>query len=448
MRPIYDFMIIGGGILGLSSALELQKRYPGRSVVLLEKESGPAQHQTGRNSGVIHAGVYYRPGSLKAQFCKAGNQATREFCDQHAIPYDNCGKLLVATNAAELERMQALISRCAENELEIEVLDADQLKAREPNVEGVGAIYVPSTGIVDYGQICQKMAELFEAAGGEIRYDMAVESLETFHDRITAYCSNDRFQAHYLVVCAGLHSDRMVEMLGKEPEFRIIPFRGEYYQLAEQHNQIVNHLIYPIPDPSLPFLGVHLTRMIDGSVTVGPNAVLAFNREGYEKRDINLKYSLKMLAYPGLRKLVFRHFKASINELRNSLSKSGYLSLVQKYCPQLQLSDLQSWPAGIRAQAVRPDGSLVDDFLFEKTKRALVVCNAPSPAATSAIPIASHIVDQLEEMVSLPDPDAEQKRLDADEPLDINDDLDPDAEILVDDSDVVLTPDTKPAENR
>lgn len=446
MRPIYDFMIIGGGILGLASALELQKRYPGRSVVLLEKENGPAQHQTGRNSGVIHAGVYYKPGSLKAKFCKAGNAATKAFCDQHGIPWDGCGKLLVATDAVELKRMQALGERCAENELEIEVLDAEQLQQREPTIKGVGAIFVPSTGIVDYGRICQKMAELFQAAGGEIRYEMTVESLEPFHDRITAYCTGDRFQARYLVACAGLHSDRMVEMLGKTPEFRIIPFRGEYYQLASQHNDIVNHLIYPVPDPSLPFLGVHLTRMIDGSVTVGPNAVLAFNREGYEKGDISLKYSLKMLAYPGLRKLVFKHLKASVSELRNSLSKSGYLGLVRKYCPQLKTDDLQPWPSGIRAQAVRPDGSLVDDFLFEKTKRALVVCNAPSPAATSAMPIAEYIVEQLDEMVEFLAEDAEQYDEDAAAPLDLSDDLDADAEILVDDSDVELKPEARQAE--
>ncbi|MCV6589816.1 MAG: L-2-hydroxyglutarate oxidase [Marinobacterium sp.] len=402
MRPIYDFMVIGGGILGLASALELQKRYPERSVILLEKEEAPALHQTGRNSGVIHAGVYYTPGSLKARFCKAGNRAIRAFCDQHSLPYDNCGKLLVATTESELQRMQALVARCAENELEIEVLDQAQLQVREPNINGLGAIFVPSTGIVDYGRICRKMAELFEAAGGEIRYNMPVQSLETFQDRITAYCASDRFQARYMVACAGLQSDHMVTMLGTKPQFRIIPFRGEYYRLAEQHNRIVNHLIYPIPDPALPFLGVHLTRMIDGSVTVGPNAVLSFKREGYTRGAFSLKETVAMLRYAGLRKLVFRHLGASLNELRDSLSKRGYLSRVSKYCPQLMLGDLQEYPAGIRAQAVRADGSLVDDFLFEQTDRALVVCNAPSPAATSSLPIAEHIVSQLAERVKFP----------------------------------------------
>ncbi len=395
-KPIFDFLVIGGGILGMSTAMQLQQKHPGCSVVVLEKESEPAQHQTGRNSGVIHAGVYYKPGSLKAKFCKAGNQATKAFCDEHGISYDQCGKLLVATNPVELERMQALVERCAQNEIEIEVLDQAQLKAREPAIDGVGAIYVPSTGIVSYGEITRKMAELVQEKGGDVRFATEVEGLEEFHDRVTAYTSNGRFQARYLVACAGLHSDRMVEMLGKEPEFKIIPFRGEYYLLDEKHNQIVNHLIYPIPDPDLPFLGVHLTRMIDGTVTVGPNAVLAFQREGYKRSAISLKDTAEMLQYPGLLKLLRKHLRTSITELKNSLSKAGYLKLVQKYCPSLKLDDMKPYPAGIRAQAVSRDGKLVDDFLFVNTKRSLVVCNAPSPAATSAIPIGEHIIEKLE----------------------------------------------------
>jgi len=398
-KPLYDFMVIGGGILGMSTAMQLQQRYPGCSVLVLEKEAQPAQHQTGRNSGVIHAGVYYKPGSLKATFCKAGNQATKAFCDEHGIPYDECGKLLVATNALELERMQALIERCAENELEIEVLDAEQLKAREPNITGVGAIFVPSTGIVNYGEVTRKMAQIVDEQGGEIVFNTQVTGLEEFVDRVTAYTNNGRYQARYMVACTGVHSDRVVRMLRREPEFRIIPFRGEYYLLDEQHNQIVNHLIYPIPDPDLPFLGVHLTRMIDGTVTVGPNAVLAFKREGYTRSSISLKDTAEMLQYPGLRALLKRHFRASLNELKNSLSKSGYLKLVQKYCPSLTVSDLKPYPAGIRAQAVSLDGQLVDDFLFVNTTRSLVVCNAPSPAATSAIPIGAHIIDRLDRQI-------------------------------------------------
>jgi L-2-hydroxyglutarate oxidase len=398
-KKVYDFIVVGGGILGMSTAWQLQKKYPEKTVLVLEKESGAAQHQTGHNSGVIHAGVYYKPGSLKARFCKEGNKATKQFCQEHEIPFDECGKLLVATNAKELERMQALVTRCADNGIEIEVLDQEQLKQREPNVTGVGAIFVPSTGIVNYARITNKMAELLEQNDGAVLFDTEVTGLEEFADRVTVFTNNRRFQARYLVACSGLHSDSMVRMMGMKPEFRIIPFRGEYYLLKEQHNQIVNHLIYPIPDPELPFLGVHLTRMIDGTVTVGPNAVLAFKREGYKKTDISLRDSLAMFCFPGLFKVVFKHFKATLNELKNSISKSGYLKLVQKYCPTLQLQDMTEYPAGIRAQAVMRNGDVVDDFLFMHSGRCLAVCNAPSPAATSAIPIGAHIIEQLEERV-------------------------------------------------
>lgn len=397
---IHDFLVIGGGIIGMSTAWQLQQRYPGCSVRVLEKESSPAQHQTGHNSGVIHAGVYYKPGSLKAQFCKQGNVATKAFCQTHAIPFDECGKLLVATTPAELERMQALIGRCAENGIEIEVLDQAQLQEREPNITGIGAIFVPSTGIVSYTRITEKMAELISQQGGQVCFNTEVNGMEEFADRVTVYAGSKRFQAKYVVACSGLHSDRLVRMMGLKPDFRIIPFRGEYFLLKPQHNQIVKHLIYPIPDPELPFLGVHLTRMIDGTVTVGPNAVLAFKREGYRKRDISLKESGAILLYPGLVRLVFKHFKATLNELKNSLSKPGYLKLVQKYCPTLTLDDLSDYPSGIRAQAVTRKGEVVDDFLFMNSSRCLAVCNAPSPAATSAIPIGAHIIEQLDKLVS------------------------------------------------
>jgi len=400
-QEIYDFIVIGGGILGMSTAWQLQQKYPGRSVLVLEKESSAAQHQTGHNSGVIHAGVYYKPGSLKAKFCKDGNKATKAFCLENDIPFDQCGKLLVATDQAELERMQALITRCADNGIEIEVLDQQALKTKEPHIQGVGAIFVPSTGIVNYTQITQRMGDLVASAGGQIHFNTAVTGIEEFADRVTVYTEGKRFHSRYLVACAGLHSDRVVEMMGLEPDFRIIPFRGEYYQLSSKHNQIVNHLIYPIPNPDLPFLGVHLTRMIDGSVTVGPNAVLAFKREGYKKTDISLKDSFQMLTYPGMIKLLVKHFRASLSELKNSISKKGYLRLVQKYCPELTVNDLEAYPAGIRAQAVAKNGDVIDDFLFMNTSRSLAVCNAPSPAATSAIPIGKHIVEKVSLLVDL-----------------------------------------------
>lgn len=395
---MHDFIVIGGGILGLATARELQQRYPGKRVLVLEKEAGPARHQTGHNSGVIHAGVYYKPGSLKARFCKEGNAATKTFCREHGIPFDECGKLLVATNAIELERMQALIGRCAENELPIEVLDAEQLRAREPNIVGVGGIFVPSTGIVSYTRICEKMAEQVVAEGGEVRYNVEIRTIRERADQVELESEQELYVGNFLIACAGLMSDRIVRMLGQTPEFKIIPFRGEYFLLPPQHNRIVNHLIYPIPDPDLPFLGVHLTRMIDGTVTVGPNAVLAFKREGYRKTDFSLGDMAEMISYPGLLKMLARNLKPGLMEMKNSLFRRGYLEQVRKYCPQLTLADLKPYPAGVRAQAVAKDGSLVDDFLFVNTDRALVVCNAPSPAATSAIPIAAHIVDQIEDI--------------------------------------------------
>jgi L-2-hydroxyglutarate oxidase len=392
---IYDFMVIGAGIIGMSTAWQLQQTFPDCNVLVLEKEALPACHQTGRNSGVIHAGVYYTPGSLKAKFCKEGNIATKKFCKEYGIRYDECGKLLVATNEEELRRMAALVLRCTDNEIPVEELTARQLKLIEPNISGVGAILVPSTGIVSYKEITAKMADLVVQGGGEVRYNSEVVTVDEQPDRITVRTGSNSFTGRYLIACAGLMADRVVEMLGIQPDFRIIPFRGDYFLLSAEHNRIVNHLIYPIPDPELPFLGVHLTRMIDGTVTVGPNAVLAFKREGYRKTDFSLRDSIEMLTYPGLLKVLYHNFKVSMVELKNSVYKKGYLELVRKYCPSLTLADLHDYPAGIRAQAVSKAGQLVNDFLFVNTKRALAVCNAPSPAATSAIPISKHIVEKV-----------------------------------------------------
>ena len=394
----YDYIIIGAGIIGLSTARQLQQSQPGCSVLILEKEAGPAHHQTGHNSGVIHAGVYYQPGSLKARFCREGNIATRAFCDEHGVTYDQCGKLLVATDDLELQRMQELIERCAENEIAIEVLDEAQLKKREPNISGVGAVLVPSTGIVSYIEISEKMAKLVEANQGEIRYNNEVLGLAETSEQVIIRTTQGKVKGRFLVACAGLMADRVVSMLGIQPEFKIIPFRGDYYQLPEKHNQIVKHLIYPIPDPNMPFLGVHLTRMIDGSVTVGPNAVMAFKREGYRKIDFSLRDSFEALTYPGLLRVLWANFKISMVELKNGLYKKGYLELVRKYCPKLQVDDLQPYPSGVRAQAVTKQGELVHDFLFIDTPRTLSVCNAPSPAATSAIPIGKYIVVKVKQL--------------------------------------------------
>lgn len=400
MRMTYEFIVIGAGIIGMSTAWQLQRAFPGCSVIVLEKEDRPACHQTGRNSGVIHAGVYYTPGSLKATFCKEGNRATKSFCNDYGIRYEECGKLLVATNELELERMAALATRCADNEIPIEILSAQQLKLHEPNITGVGAILVPSTGIVSYAGITAKMADLVVQGGGEVRYRSTVVAVDEQPDTVTVQTGDGSFTGRYLVACAGLMADRIVEMIGIRPDFKIIPFRGEYFLLGAEHDQIVNHLIYPIPDPELPFLGVHLTRMIDGTVTVGPNAVLAFKREGYHKFDFSLRDSIEMFTYPGLLKVLYKNFKVSTTELKNSLYKEGYLELVRKYCPSLSVSDLHEYPAGIRAQAVTRDGQLVSDFLFVSTARTLSVCNAPSPAATSAIPIGNHIVEKVRSLTT------------------------------------------------
>lgn len=398
---MYDYVIIGGGIVGLSTAWQLQARYPEKKVLLIEKESSYARHQTGHNSGVIHAGVYYAPGSLKAQFCKEGVAATMAFCDKHGIKYEQCGKLLVATNDLEFERMKALYERCQQNELTVEWLDADALKAREPNIVGVGALFVLTTGIVSYTEVCHKMAEEFLALGGTVKLSHAVTAIEETVDSVTVHTLHEgqavAFSADFLIACAGLFADRVAKMMDIDIDFQIVPYRGEYYQLPAKHNQIVNHLIYPIPDPDLPFLGVHLTRMIDGSVTVGPNAVQGFKREGYGRVNFSWADTWQMLCFSGFWRVTMKHFGSGIKETLDSWFKSGYLKRVQKYCPSVTLSDLKPYPAGIRAQAVLADGTLVHDFLFAKSQRSLHVCNAPSPAATSAIPIGRYICEKVAE---------------------------------------------------
>ncbi|EKO4005386.1 L-2-hydroxyglutarate oxidase [Vibrio fluvialis] len=399
MNTHFDYVIVGGGIVGVSTAWQLKQQYPDKSILLVEKEAGFSRHQTGHNSGVIHAGVYYAPGSLKADFCKRGVERTLSFCAKHDIPVENCGKLLVATNEVEFERMQALFERCLKNELDVELLDVAQLKLAEPNITGLGAIYVKATSIVNYRLVTEKMAEEFKALGGEVCLSTEVVGLNETEQEISVHCrykgSPITFHSQFLVSCSGLMADRMTKMLGLATDFQIIPYRGEYYRLAPKHNQVVKHLIYPIPDPELPFLGVHLTRMIDGSVTVGPNAVQGFKREGYGKVNISVRDVWEMLRFSGFWKVTAKNLKTGLVEMKNSLWKPGYLQLVRKYCPSIELADLQPYPAGIRAQAVLSDGTLVHDFLFAESPRSLHVCNAPSPAATSAMPIGEYICQKI-----------------------------------------------------
>ncbi len=398
----YDYCVIGGGIVGLATAMELMEMQPGASLLLLEKEAGLAKHQTGHNSGVIHSGIYYAPGSLKADLCRRGSKATKAFCDKYAIPYETCGKLLVATNELEFERMNNLIERARLNQIEIERLDAAELKRREPNIDGIGALLIPETGIVDYRQVCESMASVIRNAGAVIEMSVKVSAIGETQSSVIIAAGEHEWQARKLIVCAGLQSDRLARMAGIETDHQIVPFRGEYYRLPPSKSHIVQHLIYPIPDPDLPFLGVHLTRMTDGSVTVGPNAVLGFAREGYPKFSFNLRDVSEYAAFPGFWKTMGWNLKHGIKEMKNSMFKEGYLQECRKYCPSLEFEDLTPSEAGIRAQAVMKDGTLVHDFLFLETPRMLHVCNAPSPAATSAIPIGEMIAKKLigERMVS------------------------------------------------
>ncbi len=397
IQKTYDYIIIGGGIIGTSTAWQLQKRRPDRKILIIEKEEQFARHQTGHNSGVIHAGVYYQPGSLKARFCKRGVVETINFCRQQEIPYDRCGKLLVATDAGELERMHALYGRCRENGIVSELLDKEQLAEREPAVTGSGAIFVPETGIVDYKKVCTAMAHCFQELGDDVALGIRVRDIRENEQCVNLVTSCGSYSTKYLISCAGLMADRLVRLHGIEVDFQIIPFRGEYYRLPPHRNGLIRHLIYPIPDPYFPFLGVHLTRMIDGSITVGPNAVLGWKREGYGRFNLDLRDTGEMMVSTGFWKVLIAHFCSGLREMENSVWKRGYLKLVQKYCPQLVLHDLLPHPAGIRAQAVLSDGTLVQDFLFAESPRSLHVCHAPSPAATSAIPIGDYICDRIQE---------------------------------------------------
>jgi L-2-hydroxyglutarate oxidase len=391
---VFDYCVIGGGIVGVATAMALLEARPGASIVVLEKEKALATHQTGHNSGVIHSGIYYAPGSLKAELCRRGALATKSFCLQHGIPFEVCGKLLVATNPLEYQRMDALFERAKQNRIQAERLDAAELKRREPNIVGLGALFVDATGIVNYRRICEVMAGIVRSAGAAIEFGAHVTGIEETAQRVTVSAHDRQWLAKQLIVCGGLQSDRLARIAGMKTKHQIVPFRGEYYRLPVCRNGIVRHLIYPIPDPDLPFLGVHLTRMIDGGVTVGPNAVLGFAREGYRKFSFRLQDVAEYGRFGGFWKTIAANLKSGTREMRNSLWKRGYLEECRKYCPSLTLNDLLPEAAGIRAQAVLQDGTLVHDFLFAQTERMLHVCNAPSPAATSAIPIGQMIAER------------------------------------------------------
>jgi len=398
---MYDYAIIGGGIVGLATSLALSQRHPQSRLLVLEKESTWAAHQTGNNSGVIHSGIYYKPGSFKAQFARAGSHSMVEFCREHGIAHEVCGKVIVATDTTELPLLENLYNRGLENGLNVTKISAEAVKEIEPHVSCLAGIRVPSTGIVDYKQVCQKYIELLQAQGGELCLNTKVERIVTAQDSSILETNQGSFQARFVINCAGLHSDRVAKLGQLNPEAKIVPFRGEYYELVPEKRYLVKTLIYPVPNPEFPFLGVHFTRMIDGSVHAGPNAVLSLKREGYKKTDFDLRDFAEVMSYPGFWKLAAKHADEGIQEIIRSWSKAAFVRSLQKLIPEVQPQDLVPTHAGVRAQALKPDGKLVDDFFIIPGPNSLHVCNAPSPAATASIEIGKAIVEQLPASESL-----------------------------------------------
>ncbi|TDL38938.1 L-2-hydroxyglutarate oxidase [Arthrobacter nitrophenolicus] len=389
-----DYCIIGGGIVGLATAYQLLRKDPGASLVLLEAADTLGSHQTGHNSGVIHSGIYYAPGSLKARFSKAGAQQTKEFCREHGIPFAEPGKLLVATSRLELERLDHLEERAGIHGLEYERLSHAELRSREPNVAGLGALFIPSTGIVDYRAVAHKLAELVTASGGRVVTGARVTTINEHADKVDLGTVRGKYACRQVVACAGLQSDRIAELAGMHTNVQIIPFRGEYFELHSAKSGYVRHLIYPVPDPALPFLGVHLSPTVAGTITVGPNAVLGLAREGYPKFSIDVRDVARYVRFPGLWRVARKHALMAAKEVRNSLFKGSYLKECRKYAPGLTAADLLPYQAGIRAQAVHRDGTLLHDFLLSETDRMIHVLNAPSPAATAALPIGEHLANK------------------------------------------------------
>jgi L-2-hydroxyglutarate oxidase len=392
---VAHYVVVGGGIVGLATAHRLTLDHPHSTVTVLEKEDRVAAHQTGHNSGVIHAGVYYKPGSLKARMARAGSASMVEFCQAHGIPHEVCGKLIVATDRDELPRLQALHERSLANGLPVRRIDADEARSFEPHVDCVAALHIASTGIVDYTRVAATLADLIDKAGGTVRLGARVTGLQPDGAAVVVETTIGSFRADYLVNCAGLHADRVARLAGLHPPARIVPFRGEYYELTESTRHLVKGLIYPVPDPRFPFLGVHLTRMIDGTVHAGPNAVLATAREGYSWGRFAPRDVAEVASYPGLWRLARRHFRYGLTEVRRSLSRGRFAASLARLVPAVGENDIVRAGAGVRAQAIAPDGSLVDDFLILRDRRQVHVLNAPSPAATSSLEIARHIADQL-----------------------------------------------------
>jgi L-2-hydroxyglutarate oxidase LhgO len=393
---IYDLVIIGGGILGLATALSLSERRPGLRLALLEKEGDVARHQTGHNSGVIHSGIYYKPGSLKAKLCVAGAQRMRAFCQVHHMRYEGCGKVIVATSADELPRLETLLERGLANGVPgLCKIGADELRQIEPHAAGLCAIHSPSTGIVDYVQVSQKMREIVNERGVQVRTSTPVVDMQTESAGYRLITPTDTLKARFVVNCAGLHSDAVARMAGAKPSVRIVPFRGEYYFLKPEQRHLVRGLIYPVPDPNFPFLGVHFTRTVHGDVEAGPNAVLAFAREGYRMRDVRPAELWGVLSDGGFHRLARKWWRVGAYEWYRSLSKREFVRSLQKLVPAIRSDDVVRGGAGVRAQAVAQDGALVDDFAIVQNERALHVLNAPSPAATASLAIGDEVAERV-----------------------------------------------------
>ncbi|MEM9215759.1 MAG: L-2-hydroxyglutarate oxidase [Cyanobacteria bacterium P01_F01_bin.150] len=393
---MYDFAVVGGGIVGLSAAMALGQRYPNAKIVLLEKEDSWASHQTGNNSGVIHSGIYYKPGSFKAKFCRQGNRSIINFCEENGIAYEVCGKVIVATEPEELPFLEKLYERGLENGVGVSKLSGGEVQEIEPHVNCLAGIRVTSAGIVDYRQVCRKYVEKVTFQGADLYLKTKVQSIFKGPNSQIIETDQGNFAARFVINCAGLYSDRIAQSNGVDPKAKIVPFRGEYYELVPEKRHLVKGLIYPVPNPNFPFLGVHFTRMIDGGVHAGPNAVLCLKREGYRKTDFDLRDFLDVMTYSGFWKLSLKHADVGIQEMVRSLFKSVFVRSLQRLIPEVQARDLVAVHAGVRAQALKKDGGLVDDFLIVHGSNTMHICNAPSPAATSSLEIGKAIVEQIQ----------------------------------------------------
>lgn len=390
-------IVIGGGIIGLATAWRLLSRQPDTAVTILEKEPGLGRHQTGHNSGVLHTGIYYTPGSLKAKTCLAGRRAMIEFCEEYRIRHEICGKVIVATREPELPRLQKLEERARANGVECKMIGVERLAELEPYAKGLRALHVPGAGIADYSAVVETLAQLTREAGGVVHTGARVKAIRQTADEAVVVTSAGDFRAERVINCSGLYSDRVAGMAGAKVPARIVPFRGEYYKLKASAPALCQNLIYPVPDPAFPFLGVHFTRMVNGEVEAGPNAVLAFAREGYRRFHVNLPDLIGTLTYPGFLRLAAKYWRTGAGEMWRSVSKGAFVRALQVLVPEVRRDHLEPAPAGVRAQAVKPDGRMVDDFLIEDASRVVHVYNAPSPAATASLEIGSVIAGRLDQ---------------------------------------------------